>query len=78
MASGVRPRVLLGRDLQIVAQRADAIELEGAIRLRPGREVDLILRTAEAVVIRRAVVWQWAVATVGSGGPVFRGVCGWV
>lgn len=71
-------RVHVGRDVRNLGERPGGIELEGTTRLRPGRDIEIMLPTpAGTQVVRRAVVWSWAVVAVGRNGPVFRGICHW-
>jgi hypothetical protein len=71
-----RQRVWVDRGVTLVASLPEGVELEGALRLRPGREIDLVL-SADPPETRQAVVWTWCLVRVGSEGPVFRGVCRW-
>ena len=73
----IRQRVCIGRDVRTVTERADSIELEGRRRLRPGRSVDVTRIIDGHPLVRAAVVWSWTVTSVGSDGPIFRGVCRW-
>jgi hypothetical protein len=70
-----RQRIHVGRDVTLLAEHADGIEVEGAVRLRPGHPVDVGGTTGTT---REATVWSWVVCRVGMKGPVFRGVCRWV
>ena len=75
-----RPRVLVGRDVRIVAERADGPELEGTSRLAPGRAVELVLTGAEGQVpevVKPAIVWSWYVIRIGRAGTTYRGRCCW-
>lgn len=58
--------------------RADeaGVELEGPIRLAPGRTVDVVWEDERSE--RLAVVWTWVLVRMGSTGPVYRGLCRWV
>jgi hypothetical protein len=72
--------VRLGRDVRVVAERPEGLELEGRARLSPGRPVDLVL-PAQAdpaeTVAKPALVWTWYVVRVGPTGATYRGVCRW-
>jgi hypothetical protein len=74
------PRFTLGHDLHLVAEQDDGVEVEGRVRLRPGREIELVVlqgsRGREHVL--RAMVWSWRVVVAGNAGVVFRGFCRWV
>jgi hypothetical protein len=74
-----RPRVRVGRDVEIVQESLEGLALEGRIRLRPGRGVELLLPSPgrHGLAVRRAHVWSWEVAALGSDGPVYRGFCRW-
>ena len=72
-------RLVLGESARVVAEDEEGIRLEGPLRLRPGRDVDVI-RTAgrgAGMPPRRALVWSWRLIGVGSQGPVYRGDCRW-
>ena len=72
-------RVQIGRDVQLLEQSDEGIDLEGPTRLRPGQLVDLVLPDASGrpSVGRRAEVLTWFVVRLGSGGPTFAGHCTW-
>ena len=73
-------RVRLGRDVRVVSEHTDGLELEGAARLAPGRPIDLVLPPTGAAAtptIKEAMLCSWAVVRVGSGGLMFRGCCKW-
>jgi hypothetical protein len=72
--------VRLGRDVRLLVERADGLELEGRARLAPGRPVDIVLASATgggADTVRPAVVWTWTLVRVGSAGALYRGLCRW-
>jgi hypothetical protein len=69
-------RVFLGRDVRVMLERPDGVELEGAIRLRPGHLVHLVATTSPPHV-RPAVVVSWQVTRLGRKGPIYRGDCRW-
>jgi len=72
-------RILIGRDVRLLEQTDEGIDLEGPTRLRPGQMVDLILPDAAGRPApgRRAEVLTWFVVRLGSGGPTFAGHCSW-
>jgi len=72
-------RVHVGRDVRLLEQTDEGIDLEGPARLRPGQMVDLILPGAPGRpgTGRRAEVLTWFVVQLGSGGPTFAGHCSW-
>ncbi len=75
-----RPRVRIGRDVRIVAERPDGLELEGTSRLAPGRPVDIVWAGPEgraAEVVKPALLWSWYVIRFGRGGATYRGRCRW-
>jgi hypothetical protein len=75
-----RQRVRIGRDVRVISEGSDAVELEGPARLAPGRPVDIVLTTPSATAggpVRTALVWSWSVVRVGRTGAVYRGVCRW-
>ena len=75
----MRGRVVIGRDVNVLRESAEGLELAGRVRLRPGYCVD-VLRAAtpsRPVTVRRAVVCSWMVVSLGSGGPTYRGTCRW-
>jgi hypothetical protein len=78
-------RVLVGRDVNVVRELTDGVDLAGRVRLRPGHLVD-VTYPPEAHgprVSRRALVWSWAIVAlsspgaVGNPGPLYRGICRW-
>ena len=75
-----RQRVRIGRDVRVVAERPDGLELEGPARLSPGRAIDIVLadeqRSGEAAV-KPAFVRSWYVIRVGRTGATYRGRCCW-
>ena len=79
MGELVMQSVVVGRDVRTVGEGDLGIELEGRTRLRPGREVDVLMTTAGTTrpTGRRAVVWSWNVKRLGRDGPIFRGICHW-
>jgi hypothetical protein len=70
------PRYTLGDHLHIVSEREDGAELEGVVRLRPGRDIELV-ESAASPSGRRAVVWSWRVVRVTKSAVLFRGSCQW-
>ncbi len=75
-----RQRVRVGRDVRVVAERPDGIELEGSARLPPGRVVELVLADGDsggAGAVKPALVRSWYVIRVGRTGATYRGSCCW-
>jgi len=72
-------RVFIGRDVKLVREMPDGVDLAGRIRLRPGHSVDLVLppRMSGEIQARRALVWSWTIVSLGSSGPMYRGLCRW-
>lgn len=72
-------RVRIGRDVRVVTECADGVELEGPARLRPGSIVE-VHESGEypRASGRPAVVWYWRVILVDAGQIEFRGFCRWV
>jgi hypothetical protein len=72
-------RIWVGRDVRVVRETADGLEIEGPARLRPGGHVEVVLPRAggSGIGVRRALVWTWSVAELGSDGPLYRGFCRW-
>ena len=76
----IRQRVRIGRDVRVVAERPEGLELEGPTRLAPGRAVELVMPSpadAAAGLVKPAVVWSWYVVRVGPAGATYRGICRW-
>ena len=72
-------RLVVGRDLQVVAETEAGIEMQGRARLRPGREVEVARASADgADMMRRASVESWRVVRADSSGVVFQGWCQWL
>ncbi|MEO6223881.1 MAG: hypothetical protein ABIP90_11590 [Vicinamibacterales bacterium] len=73
------PRYRVGRDLMPINLTAEDAWLEGRHRLRPGRVIELAdVPSSHGPEQRHAMVESWAVASVGSNGPLYRGRCRWV
>jgi hypothetical protein len=75
-----RQRVRVGRDVRVVSDGPDGVELEGPARLAPGRPVDIVLAAPAGVSappVRTALVWSWSVVRVGRAGATYRGLCRW-
>jgi hypothetical protein len=74
-----RGRIYLGRDVTVLRETREGVELDGRMRLRPGFTVDLVSArsTCEAPSTRQAQVMSWWIRDVGSGGPRYRGFCRW-
>ncbi len=74
----IRSRLEIGREVEALSENPEGVELRGRIRLHPGHPIDLVVREAGATpVVRRALVQSWKVASLGSGGPMYRGSCRW-
>jgi hypothetical protein len=71
-----RLRVQLGRDLVVVGEDNEGVELEGRARLSPGRTVEVV-RAGSALVVRTATVASWCLVRMGSDGATYRGFCRW-
>ena len=73
-------RLSIGRDLQLVAENDEGVEVEGRARLRPGRDIELARGTLGDCTpdVRRAVVHSWRVARIGRDDVLYRGFCRWV
>lgn len=72
-------RVYLGRDVDVICETRDGVELAGPLRLRPGFVVDLITARPNLTPgpSRPALVMSWWIRGVGSSGPRYRGFCRW-
>jgi hypothetical protein len=71
-------KVVLGRDADVVCETTDGLELGGRVRLRPGFVIELVPGTGALTRSRGiALVWTWRLFAVGSGGPIYRGICRW-
>ena len=74
----MRPRVIIGRDVDVIREGPDEIELVGRVRLRPGFVVDITPGARRASPTRGpAMVRSWCIRVLGSNGPIYRGVCRW-
>jgi len=69
-------RVFVGRDVEILREWPEGVDLAGRIRLRPGYVIDLL--DPKIGARRRALVWLWKVGTLGNEGPVYCGTCHWM
>jgi hypothetical protein len=72
--------VRIGRDVRVVAERPDGLELEGPARLAPGRAIDIVLAGGEGrgqEAVKPALVRSWYVIRVGRTGATYRGICRW-
>jgi hypothetical protein len=71
-------RVLIGRDVHVLMEDDDCVYLEGECRLRPGHSVVILPAPEQGLgQARTAMVWTWEVARLGSGRPVYEGICWW-
>jgi hypothetical protein len=71
-----RPRIHLGRDLVVVEEDDQGVQLEGERRLSPGRTVEVV-REGPALAVRVALVSSWQLIAMGRGRPRYRGYCRW-
>lgn len=63
-------RCVLGRDVRIVSESGRELELEGAVRLRPGMVVELV-----GEISRSVTVVTWLVSHLGKDGTRYAGRC---
>jgi hypothetical protein len=79
VAAGVGPpRICIGRDVALVAERQDGVEIEGRPRLRPGHVIEITRADPAATGGgRRATVASWRVWRLGANGLIYRGFCEW-
>ena len=72
-------RIQIGYHVRVVAETGDGIHLEGAMRLRPGHLIDLLLDATPGAIgpVRRVFVQSWTIARLGSEGPTYVGQCRW-
>lgn len=71
-------RVFVGRDVDVVRQANQDVELVGKVRLRPGFIVDIVPGTRNPHVRGGpAFVCSWRIRVLGRFGPIYRGVCRW-
>lgn len=68
-----RRRCVVGRDIRVVEVRTEEVDIESALRLRPGSVIDVHDGSTRA-----ATVVTWAVTRLGSDGTVYRGKCRWL
>lgn len=68
-----RRRCVVGRDIRVVEVRTGEVDIESALRLRPGSVIDVYDDGC-----RPAMVVSWAVTRLGSEGTVYRGRCRWL
>jgi hypothetical protein len=71
-----RPRVRVGDAVRIVTEDSAGVELEGPVRLAPGRPIDVEIE-GPAMSVRSAIVWSCRLVSVGPGRPTYRGYCRW-
>jgi len=75
----VTRRVLVGRDVRVVVETPDTVELESRVRLRPGQPVAIATAADNwPAAGRPAVVLSWRLTGLGTNGPLFRGICQWM
>jgi hypothetical protein len=70
-------RVFVGRDVDVIRQADDDVELVGKVRLRPGFVIDIVPGRSTPVRGGPAVVCSWRIRVLGRFGPIYRGVCRW-
>ena len=71
-------RVVIGRDVDVIQQGTDEIELFGRVRLRPGFKIEIRPGAGRPNVNAGfAIVQSWHIRVLGSNGPIYRGVCRW-
>ena len=71
-------RVLVGRDVDVVSQGDQDVELVGKVRLRPGFVIEIVPgRPGSAVKGGPALVLSWRIRVLGRFGPIYRGMCRW-
>jgi len=72
-------RIHVGRDVRLVGESDEGVDLEGVTRLRPGETVELVRPdpAGRPQPGRKAEVYTWFVVRVGSDGPMFAGHCIW-
>jgi hypothetical protein len=68
-----RRRCVVGKDIRVLAVRGGEVDIEGALRLRPGSVIDI-----HDGGMRSATVLTWAVTRLGSEGTVYGGRCRWI
>jgi hypothetical protein len=68
-----RRRCVVGRDIRVIDMRPGEVEIESALRLRPGAVIDV-----HDGWTRTATVMTWAVTRLGSEGTVYAGKCRWL
>lgn len=66
--------VRIGPHVRVLADDAEGIDLEGRVKLMPGRRVSLVLETGH---VRPATVWTWWLRRVGRQGAEYCGRCRW-
>jgi hypothetical protein len=70
--------VIVGRDVEVLDDGPEEVELVGKVRLRPGFVIEIVPRPRSARRLTgTALVLSWRVRVLGSNGPIYRGVCRW-
>ena len=69
-------RLRLGRQIGLLCETDDGVDIEGRVRLRPGQLVELVVEDADRPA-RRARVVSWSVKRLGKDGPTYHGHCQW-
>jgi hypothetical protein len=72
-----RSRICLGRDALLLSEDEAGVEVQSAVRLAPGRWVELITEHGARPRARQAFVWSWWLVWLGSSGPLYRGTLRW-
>jgi hypothetical protein len=72
-------RLQVGSQVHITAETLDAVQLEGTIRLRPGKTVELVMPASHGspALTGVACVRSWSIARLGNEGPTYEGRCVW-
>jgi len=72
-------RLRTGRQVRVINETADGVQLEGLARLHPGETVELVAPVSPngEPVVRAALVLSWSVAALGKDGPTYQGHCRW-
>lgn len=74
----MQSRVIVGRDVDVVREAAEDIELVGRVRLRPGFVIEIVPGAGTPRgQVRPALVWSWRIRVLGRFGPIYRGMCRW-
>ena len=79
MDRSVGRRIVVGKEVRVTHESADDVHLEGAARLCPGQQIELIFGSgaASSSSHRIACVVSWEIVELGKNGPKYRGICRW-